>query len=246
VRIHVFPDEMRLAQTLADRIVEVVRERPAAVLGLPTGRTPVLMYRALVRHAAEGALDLSRAATFNLDEFIGLPADHPGSYRRFMREHLFAHVNLPPGRVGFLNGLAADLGAECARYEAAIAAAGGIDLQILGIGANGHIGFNEPAPGLSARTHRVPLTDETRASNAGLFDDDPSKVPAEALSMGMATILGARRIVLVATGAGKVACVRGMVEGPITTTLPASFLQLHGDVDVMLDEAAAAGLSRRA
>lgn len=242
MRIHVFPDELRLAESLAGRIVAFVRERPAAVLGLPTGRTPVLMYRALARHAAEGALDLSHAATFNLDEFIGVPVDHPGSYRRFMHEHLFAHVNLNPARIGFLDGMAADLDGECLRYEKAIAAAGGIDLQILGIGANGHIGFNEPAPGLQARTHRVPLTDETRASNAGLFDNDPEKVPAEALSMGMATILGARRIVLIATGAGKTDCVRGMVEGPITTALPASFLQLHGEVDVMLDEACAVGL----
>jgi glucosamine-6-phosphate deaminase len=245
VRIHVFRDEVQLAEALADQVVGFVRAHPAAVLGLPTGRTPVLTYEALVGHARAGSLDLSEAATFNLDEFIGVPADHPGSYRRFMREHLFSHVNLRPDRIGFLNGMADDLDAECRRYEQAIADAGGIDLQILGIGANGHIGFNEPAEGLQARTHRVPLTDQTRASNAALFGGDPSKVPGEALSMGMATILGARRIVLLATGKGKVDCVRRMIEGPITTTLPASFLQVHQAVDVMLDEDAAAGLSTR-
>jgi glucosamine-6-phosphate deaminase len=244
VRIHVFPDELQLAEALAARIVSLVRERPTAVLGLPTGRTPVLLYRALVRHAREGTLDLSHAATFNLDEFLGLPAGREGSYRRFMQEHLFAHVNLPPDRIGFLDGTAADVDAECRRYEDAIVTAGGIDIQVLGIGANGHIGFNEPAPGLASRTHRVTLTPETRESNAGLFGDDVARVPREALSMGMATILAARRIVLVATGAAKADCVQGMIEGPLTTALPASFLQVHGAVDVMLDEPAAARLRR--
>jgi glucosamine-6-phosphate deaminase len=241
----VFSDEEQLAESLADEVVGYVRERPTAVLGLPTGRTPVLTYKALVRQAGAGALDLSRASTFNLDEFIGVRADHPGSYRRFMREHLFSHVNLRADRIGFLDGTAADVEAECRRYEQAIAEAGGIDLQILGIGANGHIGFNEPADALQARTHRVPLTEQTRASNAALFGGDPSNVPGEALSMGMATILGARRIVLIATGASKATCVRGMIEGPITTWLPASFLQVHADVRVLLDEAAAAELTAR-
>jgi glucosamine-6-phosphate deaminase len=245
VRIHVFSDEQSLAEDLAGRIAGFVREHPSAVLGLPTGRTPVLLYKVLAGHAASGALDLSQVSTFNLDEFLGLPADHRGSYRRFMQEHLFAHVNLRPERIGFLDGMAPDVEAECRRYEQAITAAGGIDLQILGIGANGHIGFNEPAPGLAARTHRVTLTRGTRESNAGLFGDDVTRVPHEALSMGMATILGARRLVLVATGAGKAECVRGMIEGPLTTALPASFLQVHGDVDVMLDVAAAAGLRER-
>ena len=142
-----------------------------------------------------------------------------------------------------LDGTAADADAECARYEAAIAEAGGIDLQILGLGTNGHIGFNEPAPELMARTHRVMLRPETRRSNAGLFGGDPEAVPREALSMGMATILQARRIVLVATGRSKAGCVRRMIEGPLTTMLPASFLQLHREVEVMLDGAAARELN---
>ena len=245
VRIHVFADEQALARALAARIADVVRSQPTAVLGLPTGRTPILLYSELAKLAAQGALDLSRASTFNLDEFLGRPSGHPGSYRTFMEHHLFRHVNLQPDRIHFLDGATSDAEAECRRYEAAIEAAGGIDFQVLGIGGNGHIGFNEPAPGLAARTHRVALTPSTRESNAGLFGDDPSRVPSEALSMGMATILQARHLVLIATGEAKAECVRGMVEGPVTTALPASFLQLHREVDVMLDEAAAAGLSAR-
>ena len=145
----------------------------------------------------------------------------------------------------FLEGNAKDPDAECARYEAAIVEAGGIDLQILGLGTNGHIGFNEPAPGLAARTHRVELRPETRRSNAGLFGGHAEAVPREALSMGMATILQARRLVLLATGASKVGCVRKMIEGPLTTLLPASFLQLHSRVEVMLDAAAGRDLDVR-
>jgi glucosamine-6-phosphate deaminase len=180
-----------------------------------------------------------RSATFNLDEFAGIPGDHPGSYRVFMQEHLFSRVNLPLEQIHFLNGAAADPDAECERYETAIVAAGGIDLQILGIGTNGHIGFNEPAKALAARTHRVTLRASTRRSNAGLFGGDPERVPAQALSMGMATILHARRIVLIATGKSKAKCVERMVRGPIETRMPASFLQVHREVELVLDRAAA-------
>ncbi len=160
-----------------------------------------------------------------------------------MTAHLFARANLQPERIHFLNGSAPDPSAECERYERAIAAAGGIDVQILGVGTNGHIGFNEPARALHARTHRVTLTAETRRANAALFGGDPSSVPAEALSMGMATILQARSIVLLATGISKATTVAGLLRGPITPELPASFLQLHHDVEVMLDEPAASGLA---
>jgi glucosamine-6-phosphate deaminase len=160
-----------------------------------------------------------------------------------MEEHLFSHVNVRRERTHVLNGTAPDPDEECRRYERAIAEAGGIDLQILGIGTNGHIGFNEPAPTLVARTHRVTLKAETRRSNAAFFGGDPASVPAEALSMGMATILHSREIVLLATGARKAACVERVVNGPLTTELPASFLQLHYDVDIMLDEPAAAQLT---
>jgi glucosamine-6-phosphate deaminase len=241
-RISIFPDPSAVARRLAARIADALQANPALVLGLPTGRTPLLLYEALIELSKEGAADFSRATTFNLDEFIGVPASHPGSYRSFMQRHLFDRVNIDPSRINFLDGSAPDAAAEGCRYEAAIDDAGGIDLLILGIGTNGHIGFNEPSRGLAARTHRVTLKPETRRSNAPLFGGDPEAVPAEALSMGIGTILGAKSVVLLATGERKASCVEQVVRGPITTDLPASFLQLHPDVEIMLDEAAAAKL----
>jgi glucosamine-6-phosphate deaminase len=243
VQLQVFDTAHDAAHALARRIASTLRGNPQAVLGLPTGRSPVGAYAELRRMHAAGEVDFSSASTFNLDEFAGIDADHPGSFRRFMEEHLFGHVNVDRGRVHFLNGAAADLDAECERYEAAIDAAGGIDLQLLGIGANGHIGFNEPGEELVARTHRVTLHDVTRRENAALFGDNAGSVPREALSMGMATILRARRIVLIATGERKASCVERMVRGPLTTRLPASFLQTHRDVELFLDRASASRLS---
>jgi glucosamine-6-phosphate deaminase len=162
-----------------------------------------------------------------------------------MRRHLFDHVNLSPRRTHVLDGMARDPALECARYERAIARAGGIDLMILGLGANGHVGFNEPGRALIARTHRTVLTLATRAANAALFGGEIRRVPRRALSMGMVTILHAARIVVVATGAAKARCVRGMIEGPLTPGLPASFLQLHGHVEAWLDRAAASSLEGR-
>ncbi len=235
MKITVFKDERTLARTLAAHIAATLKETPDLVLGLPTGRTPIRLYHELgTRHP-----DFSRATTFNLDEFLGIAPDHPGSYRAFMETHLFSRVNLPPDRAHVLNGASPDPEEECARYERAIADAGGIGLQMLGIGTNGHIGFNEPARELAARTHRVTLKASTRRSNAALFGGDARGVPKEGLSMGMATILQARRIVLIATGKSKARCVALVVKGPITTRFPGSFLQLHADVELMLDEAAA-------
>ena len=244
-RVMIFSDATTVACSLARRIAAAAKANPTLVLGLPTGRTPLALYRELGALHAAGA-DLSQVTTFNLDEFLGIPPSHPGSYRTFMEEHLFRHVNIPVERHNFLNGAAPDPERECARYERAIAEAGGIDLMILGIGTNGHIGFNEPARELQARTHRVVLKPETRRSNAALFGGDPAQVPAEALSMGIASILDARAVVLLATGSAKASCVERVVNGPLTTDLPASFLQLHHDVDIMLDEAAAAPLKPRA
>jgi glucosamine-6-phosphate deaminase len=242
VKITVFETERLLARTLAVQIAAAIGQRPALVLGLPTGRTPIRLYHELGSLHAHGQADFSRATTFNLDEFLGIPAGHPGSYRVFMQEHLFSRVNLPPEQIHFLDGAAADPAAECERYDTAIVAAGGIDLQILGIGTNGHIGFNEPGRTLEARTHCVTLKASTRRSNAGLFAGDAGSVPTQALSMGMATILHARRIVMIATGKSKAKCVERMVNGPIETRMPASFLQLHRDVELMLDRAAASVL----
>jgi glucosamine-6-phosphate deaminase len=236
----VLPDERAVARAVASRVEAVLIARPDAVLGLPTGRTPIALYAEL---RSRSGLSFAHASTFNLDEFLGLPPSHPASYRQFMAQHLFAHVDLDPARVGFLRGDAPDPERECGRYEAAIAAAGGIDLQVLGIGTNGHIGFNEPGPSLEARTHRVVLREETRRSNAGFFGGSIEAVPREALSMGMATILQARAVVLIATGRRKAGCVAQLVRGPITTELPASFLQMHPAAEIVLDEEAASGLT---
>jgi glucosamine-6-phosphate deaminase len=237
----VIKDERELARTLAAQIAQTLRDTPRLVFGLPTGRTPIRLYHELGTLHARGQADFSQATSFNLDEFLGIGSDHPGSYRAFMEEHLFSRVNLPRDRIHVLNGAAPDPEAECARYEAAIAAAGGIGLQLLGIGTNGHIGFNEPARELAAHTHRVTLKHSTRRSNASLFGGNADSVPTEALSMGMATILHARRIVLIATGKSKARCVDRVRNGPITTKLPASFLQLHPNVEILLDEAAGMG-----
>jgi glucosamine-6-phosphate deaminase len=242
--VEIHASEQELADTLAKAVAEAIRTQPTIVLGLPTGRTPLALYRALVRLTADGHLDWSGVRTFNLDEFIGLGGRDEGSYCRFMHENLFDHVNLRREHIGFLDGRADTPQAECERYERAIAEAGGIDLMLLGIGGNGHIGFNEPCDELPARTHQVVLADRTRQANAVWFGGKLDAVPRAALSMGMATILNAREVVLMATGKGKVDAVRGMLAGGITTHLPASFLQLHPRVTVTLDAAAAAGLPR--
>jgi glucosamine-6-phosphate deaminase len=241
--IRVFATAEALGRALAVEVSHSLEETPRLVLGLPTGRTPVPFYRELVRLHRSDRADFSRAATFNLDEFRGLAPNDPRSYRSFMQRHLFDHVNLAAGRIGFLRGAAADVERECRRYERAIARAGGIDLMILGLGTNGHIGFNEPATELAARTHAVRLTRATRRANAALFDNRLSAVPREALSMGMATILHASRIVLLATGAAKARCVERMIEGPVTPRLPASFLPLHRHAEIWLDRAAASRLA---
>jgi len=243
VDITVFPGANQLAAAVAERLAGHLCRARSLVLGLPTGRTPLGFYRNLVRIAREGRVDFSGATTFNLDEFLGLGPEEPGSYRQYMERHFFRFVNIDRRNIHFLDGSTPDPEGECARYERAIAEAGGIDVQILGIGSNGHIGFNEPADHLTARSHVVRLRPETRRANAALFAGDADRVPHQALSMGMATILHARTIVLMATGSEKAGCVSAMVEGPLTTRTPASFLQLHPDVHVMLDQAAARKLA---
>ena len=238
-RVRVFATADGLGRALARDIARRLADDPGIVLGLPTGRTPLPLYRELVRLHRAGRADFSRASTFNLDEFLGLSARDPHSYHAFMQRHLFDHVNLSPRRIHFLNGVTADVDGECRRYERAIDRAGGIDLQILGVGANGHIGFNEPGHALVARTHRAALTPATRRANAESFDNRASAVPRQALSMGVATIFRATRIVLLASGASKARCVQRMMEGPVTPRLPASFLQLHRNADVWVDTGAA-------
>lgn len=231
-----------VADLAAQRVIELLHDRPRAVLGLPTGRTPIAMYDHLAERAAAGDVDFSAATTFNLDEFVGVGADHEGSYRAYMRRHLFDRVRLPEGRGHVLDGLAVDPDAECRRFEQAIAEAGGIDLMILGLGGNGHIGFNEPDTQLVADTHRVALLPSSREANAVFFGDDVAQVPTEAMTMGIGTILKSRRIMLLVTGAAKADTVAAMIEGPVKTQLPASFLQLHREVELICDGDAAAKL----
>jgi len=230
------------ASAAAARLVEVVRDKPYAVIGLPAGRTMVPVYAEIVRLARSAPSQWAQVRTFQVDEFIGLGRGDAGSFRGFLERHLLDALKLAADHVAFLNGKASDAQAECERYERAIAEAGGLDLQLLGIGANGHIGFNEPGDSLTARTHLATLHDETRRANAMWFENDVLRVPHRALSMGMATLLGARTVVLVATGDSKVDAVARAVTGPVTTKLPASFLQLHRAAEFYVDAAAVKGL----
>jgi len=238
-----FASPRSVARALAQHLAWCLVRNPRLVLGLPTGRTPVPLYAELVALHNAARVDFSRASTFNLDEFLGLAPADPRSYRAFMQRHLFGHINVPRRRIHFLDGSTTDPAGECLRYERRIARAGGLDLLLLGLGSNGHIGFNEPGTALVAATHMTKLTDATRRANAALFNRRMQDVPRQALSMGMATLLHARRIVLLATGPSKAAVVRRLVYGPITPSLPASFLQLHRSVELWLDESAAARLS---
>ncbi len=245
MRVRILKDDAAVSRAVADHVASVVAARPDAVLGLPTGRTPVGLYAELRARYKRGRVDFSRVRTFNLDEFYGLPPSHPASYRAFMETHMFRHVNLVRRNIDFLDGGAPDADKECERYERAIARAGGLDLVILGIGGNGHIGFNEPAAALIADTHRARLAPATRRSNADMFDGRPGRVPPQALSMGVGTLLRSRSIVLVAMGSGKSEAVRAACRGPVTPRVPASFLQLHGNVELILDHAAGSGLQPR-
>jgi glucosamine-6-phosphate deaminase len=245
INIVVLPSARLASDALARFLAEALTATPDLVLGLPTGRTPVLLYRALVEQHRAGRADFSRATTFNLDEFAGLDRADSRGYRAFMRRHLFDHVNLPPERTHLPDGSARRWRIETASYEQRIAKAGGLDLVVVGIGGNGHVGFNEPAPALEARTHRARLTRASRVANAYLFGGRWQDVPTHALSMGMGTILGARGVVLLATGRHKAAIVARALTGPITTRVPASLLQVHPNALVVLDRAAATRLPRR-
>ena len=232
-----------VADAAVREVAAAIRLNPSLVLGLPTGRTPLRLYERLVAWEHSGRVSFARVTTFNLDEFCGLGSSDAGSYRAFMERHLFGRLRRRPAKVNFLDGKAPDLEEELDRYDRALQRAGGIDLQILGLGQNGHIGFNEPGATLDTRSHRVRLHNKSREANADLFDGDVRRVPREALTVGMSAIMCARRVLLLATGREKAPAVQGMVEGPLTTRLPASFLQLHSDAVGLFDRAAAAGLN---
>ncbi len=231
---------------LTTRIVaERLRAKPDLVLGCATGRTVERLYAALVRlHQAE-TLSFALCFTFNLDEYVGLREDDPRSYHAYMNEHLFRHVDLTPANTYLLNGTAPDLAAEARRYEAQIKACGGVDVQLLGLGEVGHIGFNEPLSALLSRTREKALTPTTRAQNAEMFGGDPEAVPKRALTMGVGTILEAREILLVVTGEKKADILARAAEGPITAMISATALQLHPNCKVIVDEAAASRLQNK-
>lgn len=212
--------------------------QPAMVLGLATGRTMEEVYARLSASAAP----FDRCTTFNLDEYVGLPPEHPQSYVAYMREHLFDRVGIDRARTHVPNGMADDLAAASRDYEERIAAAGGIDLQLLGIGASGHIGFNEPLSALRSRTRDKILTPTTRRQNAAMFDGDPAQVPKRALTMGVGTILESRELVLLACGKAKAEVVARAVEGPLTARVSASAIQMHASCKVILDAEAASDL----
>ncbi len=234
------------ASVIAARLIaRQVREKPDSVLGFATGSTPIATYQELIRLHREERLDFSRVTTFNLDEYVGLHAAHPASYHAFMHAQLFSHINVSRERIHIPDGMAADVPAECARYETAIRAAGGIDLQLLGIGSDGHIGFNEPSSSLASRTRIKTLTELTRANNARFFDGDLTKVPLHCITMGVGTIMETRAVLLLAFGAGKAQAVAEAVEGPITAMNPASILQMHPVAKCLMDEPAATRLTKR-
>lgn len=232
-----------MSQLAARLIARVVRNRPRAVLGLATGGTPEGCYAELVRMHREEGLDFSQIVTFNLDEYVGLPETHEQSYHRFMWDKLFDHINVTAANVHIPDGNAEDLHEACSEYEMQIDEHGGLDLQLLGIGTNGHIAFNEPGTSLGSRTRIKTLTEQTRKDNSRFFDS-LEEVPRYAVSMGIGTILESSKLLLLASGANKADAVAAAVEGPITASVPASAIQLHPDVTVIVDRPAAAKLTR--
>jgi glucosamine-6-phosphate deaminase len=245
VRLRIYDTYDQVSAAAADIVEQTIRRRPDAVLGLPTGSLPIGLYQELVRRHRERALDFSRVVTFNLDEYLGLEAEHPQSYHRYMAERLFDHINIPPANIHIPSGSAPDYVEHCAWYDRHIAEHGGIDVQLLGIGGDGHIGFNEPGTALRSRTSVQTLTPQTLRDNSRFFAKFED-VPVHAVTMGVATILEARRIVVIASGIAKADAVARAVEGPLCSMVTASALQLHTDTTWLLDRQAAGNLRARA
>jgi glucosamine-6-phosphate deaminase len=244
VRVIIQPDAETASRRAARFIADLVRKKPHCVLGLATGSTPLGVYRELIRLHREEGLDFSQVTTFNLDEYVGLAPTHPQSYRCFMQQNLFDHVNLRTERTNVPDGRALDFELHCRQYEQKIKDAGGIDLQVLGLGSDGHIAFNEPGSSLGSRTRLKSLARETVRDNARFFGGE-EHVPRLAVTMGVGTILESRRCLLLAFGPHKATAVRDTIEGPITAQVTASALQLHREVIAILDQQAASQLARR-
>ena len=244
MRVIILPQSEDVSRRGADVIAAFVRKQPNSVLGLATGGTPQGTYGELIRLHHEDGLDFSRVTTFNLDEYVGLSPTHEQSYRFFMQSNLFDHININASNTHVPDGLAPDYEEFCERYEKMIVDAGGIDLQLLGIGSDGHIAFNEPGSSLGSRTRLKTLAPETIQDNARFFDS-VTEVPRLAVTMGVGTILDSRRCLLLAYGESKAEAIAAAVEGPVTAQVTASALQLHREVTVIVDEAAASKLTRR-
>lgn len=240
MEIIIQPDAESAADMAARLFAHLIESKPNAVLGLATGSTPLPLYRNLVARN----LDWSGITSFNLDEYIGVGPEHPQSYHAFMHGNLFRHVNIQAGNIHIPDGMTSDPDGHCRAYEEKIRAAGGIDLQLLGIGTDGHIGFNEPASSLASRTRIKTLTERTRRDNARFFGPG-EQVPFHVITMGIGTILDSRSVVLLATGENKADAIAGAVEGPVSAMNPASALQLHRSAILCLDELSASKLQRR-
>ncbi|MFT9398585.1 glucosamine-6-phosphate deaminase [Acetobacter sp.] len=243
MKVFLCPNREKLAALTAALLAAQIRTKPESVLGLATGRTMEAVYARLALAHTTQQLDFSRCTTFNLDEYAGLAPTDPRSYHTYMHQHLFQHVNLTADKTHLPNGMAEDLSAEGTRYDALIQQAGGIDLQLLGLGENGHIGFNEPLASLSSRSRPVVLAPETRQQNAELFDGNPDSVPPRALTMGTGTILESKRIILTVSGAAKARTLQAVLEGPVTAQKSASALHFHNDCLVLADQEAASSLT---
>lgn len=243
MKVLILPDAAAATERAAGIVAAFLASEAKPVLGLATGETMRPLYARLVAMWAAGQVDFAPVITFNLDEYVGVPADHLASFAAFMRVNLFDHVTINPARINLLAGDAPDPDAEAARYEEAITAAGGIGLQVLGIGRNGHVAFNEPTSSLASRTRVKTLTEATRRANAAAFAPDP--VPRYAITLGIATILASKRCLLIATGQSKADAVARMIEGPLGADCPATALQMHRQTTVVLDEEAASNLRLR-
>lgn len=230
------PEEM--GKAAADEFEAVVHAKPACVIGLATGSTPLPLYRELIAREQAGLIDFSRVRSANLDEYKGLAPDHPQSYRRFMQENLFDHISIKPENTIVPDGLAADIPAMCEAYERKIEDWGGVDIQLLGIGHDGHIGFNEPGEAFELETHCVDLTPATIEANKRFFDGNEDLVPKQAYTMGIKTIMQARKVLVVANGLAKARAVKAVVSGPVTPECPGSILQMHPDCILVADEEA--------
>jgi glucosamine-6-phosphate deaminase len=241
MEVIVLPGPAEVGRLAADVIARVLAVRPEPVLGLATGSTPEPLYAELIRRHVEQGLSFVHARAFILDEYVGLPADHPQRYAAVIRRGLTDHLDLKPDAVQGPDGSAADLLAECVRYEESIVAAGGVDVQIAGVGSDGHIAFNEPGSSLTSITRLKTLNARTRADNARFFDSE-QEVPRHVITQGLGTILRSRHLLLLATGAAKAPAVARAVEGPLAASCPASVVQLHPHATVLLDEAAATHL----